>query len=535
LIGEVAGRLYLECAGLLTLGFVVLWALRRAWLWNGGAGSARAWLRSAQAVLVAGLVLPPATRALPDALFPASVFSRSPGSGLAPASGAPRARGDLGGREGDPSALVPPSVFAAALPRHASWGVAVAAAVALAFGLQRYRSLRKHLGGLPVMRRSGRVWICVSDAAGIPYSARTLRRAFVVVPTDSLADWARLRLFVAHELQHHRQGDTMWVHGLAAVRTAFAWLPAAYGWNRLLSELQEIACDEAVLRRRPAIAPRYAQAILRAATGVRGRLLVPAGTTAAAGSHGRVIRRRIEMILRRPTTRRPGPARLGLACLALVGTAAFLARAEDTPVRTTAQGGVVADTKPLDIALPDNDLVRVELNRIRTDPRRRASLQAGLQRMDEHRALIEGALERHGLPRALIVVPLIESAFENLDAASPRMASQAPGARGAGIWMFIPQTAQAYGLRVDASQDERLDVERSTEAAASYLGKLYGAFGDWPLALAAYNQGESAVRAAIRRGNTRDAWALQRQGLLNGYASTFMAAARVLDDPSLLQ
>ena len=521
-------RVYLECAGLITLAYAALWSARRAWLWWGGAGSPRAWLRAAQAVLAAALVLPPATRALPDVFFALSVVPRGTVSGLWPASRLAPLGPGLPSSAGDPLVEAAPRPPAPALSHWVGLAVAAAMAVALAVGLRRYRALRRHLAGLPVIRRLGRVRLCVSDADGIPYSARTWRGAFVVVPTDSLADWPRLRLIVAHEIQHHRQGDTLWVHGLAALRAAFPWLPTAYAWSGFLSELEEMACDEAVVRRRPHSAERYARAILAAASG-RRPLLMPSGTTAAAGrSRGRLIRRRMEMILR-PSSRSRAPWRMGAASLALVCAAAFLARAEDAPLKT----GPAQAAAP-DIAIASNDLVRAELDRLLADPRRRAGLKAGLQRMEEHRALIEGALDRHGLPRALVVVPLIESSFENLAADSPRLASLAPGSRGAGLWMFIPQTARVHGLRVDAAQDERLDVARSTEAAALYFTKLHRRFGDWPLALAAYNMGERAVADAIQRGNTRDAWSLQRQGLLNEYTSTFMAAAQVVKDPGLL-
>jgi membrane-bound lytic murein transglycosylase D len=526
------GRVYLECAGLLTIGYATLWATRRVWLWSGGAGSSRAWLRAARAVLAAALLLPPATRALPDGLFALSVFPRGTVAGLWPAPRLAPAGERLPSSADDSRIAATPRAQGPALSSSVGLAVGMAMAIALAVASWRYRSLRRHLGGLPIVRRLGRVRLCACDATGIPYSARTWRRAFVVVPTESLADWPPLRLIVAHELQHHRQGDTLWVHGLAALRTAFPWLPTAYAWGRFLSELEEMACDEAVVRRRPGSAAGYARAILAAASG-RRPLLLPSGTTAAA-SRGRLIRRRMEMILQRPSSSSRAPWRMGAASLALVFAAAFLARAEDSPVKTSPPQGGAAAAAAAEMAVASNDLVRAELDRFLSDPRRRAGLKAGLQRMEEHRGLIEGALDRHGLPRTLMVVPLIESAFENLEATSPRMASLAPGSRGAGLWMFIPETARVYGLRVDEAQDERLDVARATEAAAAYFSKLHRKFGDWPLALAAYNQGERAVAEAIRRGNTRDAFALQRQGLLNDYASTFMAAAIVVKDPSLL-
>ncbi|HEX6736772.1 MAG TPA: M56 family metallopeptidase, partial [Vicinamibacteria bacterium] len=270
-----AGRVYLECAVLLTLGFVALWAARRAWMAAGGRGHARAWLRWAWIVLMTTLILPPAARVLPDGVFHAFGWS----AGAAPEEtvaccGAP-GRGTLGAASERPLAFGVPRKVASALPVGGAIALAVLGAAALAAALVRYRALRRHLRALPAMRTLGRVRLCVSDTSGVPYAARTARQAFVVVPTEAVADWPRLRLVVAHELQHHRQGDTVWVHALAALRTAFAWLPAAHGWGRFLSELQEMACDEAVLRRRPARAQAYARAIVRAAANGRGRVWAP--------------------------------------------------------------------------------------------------------------------------------------------------------------------------------------------------------------------------------------------------------------------
>ncbi|MEO0339803.1 MAG: lytic transglycosylase domain-containing protein [Bacteroidota bacterium] len=104
-------------------------------------------------------------------------------------------------------------------------------------------------------------------------------------------------------------------------------------------------------------------------------------------------------------------------------------------------------------------------------------------------------LEKEGLPEALKFLPLVESNL-NEKIFSPTGA--------AGLWQFMPATARHYGLQVDEEKDERLDVHKSSEAAALLLKELYQQFGDWKLSLAAYNSGAGRVRRAIRKAGSKD-------------------------------
>lgn len=99
-------------------------------------------------------------------------------------------------------------------------------------------------------------------------------------------------------------------------------------------------------------------------------------------------------------------------------------------------------------------------------------------------------LEKRGMPTELALLPFIESSF-NPEAMS--------SAKASGMWQFIPSTGKDYNLKQTLFHDERRSVLDSTDAALSYLQKLYDMFGDWQLALAAYNWGEGSVQRAIKK------------------------------------
>ena len=99
-------------------------------------------------------------------------------------------------------------------------------------------------------------------------------------------------------------------------------------------------------------------------------------------------------------------------------------------------------------------------------------------------------LEKRGMPTELALLPVIESAF------NPQAMSSA---NAAGLWQFVPGTGKDFDLRQNMFKDERRGVIASTDAALTYLQRLYTMFGDWPLALAAYNWGEGNVQRAIKK------------------------------------
>ncbi|ACY14442.1 lytic transglycosylase domain-containing protein [Haliangium ochraceum] len=157
------------------------------------------------------------------------------------------------------------------------------------------------------------------------------------------------------------------------------------------------------------------------------------------------------------------------------------------------------------------------------DPRGRNIMRAWLRRQGRFRALIVERLRRAGLPEDLLYVAMIESSYD------PHTRSRV-GAGG--LWQFMPAGGRIYGLWIDRWIDERSDPVRSTEAACLYFADLYQRFGDWHLALAAYNAGYGAILRSVTRYNTNDYWRLleYENALPWGtslYVSKTMAAAIV--------
>jgi membrane-bound lytic murein transglycosylase D len=140
-------------------------------------------------------------------------------------------------------------------------------------------------------------------------------------------------------------------------------------------------------------------------------------------------------------------------------------------------------------AIPDidNPLVAKHVTWYRTRPDYIARTSARASRYLYH---VVQELEKRGMPTELALLPIIESAF------NPQAYSRADAA---GMWQFVPGTGRDYDLKQNMFKDERRGVLASTDAALSYLQRLYEMFGDWQLALAAYNWGEGNVSKAIKR------------------------------------
>ncbi len=163
-----------------------------------------------------------------------------------------------------------------------------------------------------------------------------------------------------------------------------------------------------------------------------------------------------------------------------------------------------------------------------TTPRGREIVQRGLSRAARYRPMIRSVLKQEGVPTDLIYLAQAESAF------LPDAVSRA-GARG--IWQFMPFRGEQYDLDRSYWVDERSDPEKATRAAAEHLRDLYDMFGDWYLAMAAYNSGPLNVSRAIERTGYADFWKLEQLHALprqtENYVPIIIALALVAKAPTM--
>lgn len=173
------------------------------------------------------------------------------------------------------------------------------------------------------------------------------------------------------------------------------------------------------------------------------------------------------------------------------------------------------------IEMPYNETVRKYIDRY--CERLRPSVSIMLGACNFYNPIFEEALESYQVPLELRNLPIIESALH------PNAVSRAGAV---GLWQFMIGTAKKYGLEVTSLIDERKDPVKSSYAAAHYLKDLYDIFGDWSLAIAAYNCGPGNVSKAIRRsGGKKDFWGLYPYlpAETRGYVPAFIAANYVMN------
>ncbi|MBI4404473.1 MAG: transglycosylase SLT domain-containing protein [Deltaproteobacteria bacterium] len=528
--------IYFQMALLLAIGLLcvrlVYYCLVRAGIFVRN----RHWLVLSQITLVAALVIPIIQVTLPRDVHwqpKAQVWSGVEGPGrptYAVISIAKR-------HSAEPTATLVPHVrvsLVLLLTVLATIGIGIGL-FALRLGRQRFL-LKTFLGKQIEIRSTKKLRILSTAAVKIPFSTRLGGFAYVVVPEELLSHPGDYRLAVSHELQHHRQLDTVWIYLVEFLKCLFFWNPTVYLWARFLETLQEFACDEALIGRRCVSFQGYAGCLLRVAETAVGARYRPAGTTGMASDRSHLLRR-VEMLCKygKMKVHRRLPVGLGLGTVAFLASVAFASGSavQDRTISLQQAQALIASAQS-EIPLSVNELVLKWLNRFAGSPEGRKRMKEGIARMETYRPMIERKIAQYKMPAELIAVPLFESGYKNTYIGKAKSS-------GAGIWGFIKITARRYNLAVsdDYQVDERLNAELETDAAMRYLRHMnfykQRPFRDWRLSIKGYNEGEGHVQKLINELGTRDPWELEQEEPREHYLSGAMAVMIILKNPLLLE
>ena len=405
--------------------------------------------------------------------------------------------------------------------------------------IRGYYDLYKEIKKSFLIRKVGRVSIIAIDTIKVPFSYWTPLCAYVAIPFSLLSDGENLRIAVLHELQHHRQKDTVWIHILELMKLIFCLNPFIYQWEKKISLLQEFACDEALIYRKRVSPRAYGNCLITVAEDAlksRRRLITRRrlGIVGMAESISRKnLQRRIEMMFQYRKKR--SNRKIGIICSVLtfitLFTATFASQNLIKDHRITmeqAQRLVSIASENSSFPFLVNEQILEQLNYFLGTPEGRSYMNSAIARMDDYRSMIEGKTRAYALPEELLAIPIIESAYNP---------EYVPFDIGQGLWKFIKSTAINFGLEVKENKDERLDPIRETDAAMRYLGANYLRFQDWMLAILAYNAGEGSVQRGIEGTKSRNAWMLIKQGFEGdkNYLPKVIAAMIILKNPNILK
>lgn len=205
----------------------------------------------------------------------------------------------------------------------------------------------------------------------------------------------------------------------------------------------------------------------------------------------------------------------------------------EAPVATdaeilTAREAVASEVPTVrsDVPIVVNDAVLRVLAAFQS-PALSGKIANGLSRSGRYVPMIHRIFAEEGLPQDLAWIAFIESSFLP-HARSPKAAQ--------GVWQFMPRTGREYGLKSNGIVDERSDPEKATRAAARYLAYLHDLFGDWYLAMAAYNAGEGKIMRGLQRTGARDFWQLASTSAIRrqtaNYVPAFLASVLISKNPA---
>ena len=378
-----------------------------------------------------------------------------------------------------------------------------------------------------------RIHIILSDDYQVPFAYRTWKTRFIVIPSGLLTNYRHFLLVLKHEMQHHRQGDTSWAHLLFLLQSLFFWNPLIHIMNSRMAEIQELACDESLIGHQGVNAREYCDCLLSVAeTALSSRNMLVGTASMALSSSAQKLKGRIDHMKRYEF--RNGRCWGLVMAIISAGTITSVGMASSDwllgkPITVMEAETLIQSTTTSQFPIEINERVVEQLNLYIGTVRGRHFIKESLDRKQKYETVFRKNLTQYQVPEDILAVALIESGFKN-------SAQNLYPMYSAGIWQFIPSTARRYGLTVSETTDERLDVERATDAAMRLLRNLNERFRDWRLAIIGYNAGGIKVQKGIDATGSRDPWILIEAGFEGDkdYLAKVMAGVIILKNPSLI-
>ncbi len=388
------------------------------------------------------------------------------------------------------------------------------------------------------VKKIGRLTLLSSELLKVPICCSFLKRSYVIIPSELIEQPAHFKWAIAHELQHIRQHDTGWLYVLTTLKITCFINPFIRLWIYWFNELQEFACDEAMMQRKDSAPLAYGQCLLDVAKNsvVNNQLQNVLGlfgfNKVTSQSN---LYRRVNMLFKysKNSSKRFLAIIAGVLLIISSLSTAYALNGDNTAnsiAMAQLQNLVKNTNKNSSIHIEATPELLTQINIIRNDPKAKEFMRLALKRMDKYKPMIEAQLQKHNIPNDLLALPLMESAYKNLAASENIM-------QAAGIWQIIPVTAQRYGLIINETRDDRLNPSLETKAAANYLQNLYAQFNDWNLTMIAYEIGELKTKQLMQQVGSRNSWDMMRSHYasedLRKYLPALNAAMVIMHNPSL--
>ncbi len=405
--------------------------------------------------------------------------------------------------------------------------------VALYLITKEIKLLQKIIATSFLYKKFGKIRVLIHDDITTPFSFWFPGFYYTVIPSALLhSDKNDFNISLYHEFQHHRQEDTKFIHLLLFIKALCFFNPCAFLLAKLIGETQELACDDKMIEKNKASTQHYMGCLIRVAQNSITNKINPvcaAGFCFFGDEH--ILRRRIQMLLKQ---KKPVKKWLQIFSFTVVtilfSLTAFASRnlLQDKRIsHEEAKTLVEKASEGTDFPIVLNEEVLTQLNRYLGTVEGRNFMKSALLRKKQYEETLAKTSAKYQTPTELNAIPIAESGYQNL----PSRYS----VKAAGLWMFIPGTAQKSGMNVNKKVDERLNTEKQTDAAHRYLLSNKLLFDDWLLAIYAYNVGEGALAKGIAKHGTRDVWELSKH--VKGdkdYMAKVMASMIIMKNPEVL-